>query len=289
VTGCRPRLVTPLVTGWIVAGASAAAQTPHGSLRGIITNEAGAALPGASVELTRVETGERREASAGREGEFTIAPLAPGDYRLEVRAQGYQPGLRRLTIVVNRAEWIDVSLRVGGLAQVVEVVAPMPMVERDSPALTTVIDARQIARLPLDGRNFLELSLLAPGTAPAAPGSATSVRGDFAFAANGAREDANAYLPDGVYNVGPKLNGVAVRPPVDAIREFEVLTGGYDASFGRNAGAHVNVVTKSGANRFDGTVYGFLRNGALDARNFFAPRTEDAPPVDQKVGAPGSP
>ena len=125
--------------------------------------------------------------------------------------------------------------------------------------------------LPLDGRNFLELSLLAPGASPAAQGSAGSVRGDFAFNINGSREDANNFLLDGVYNVDPKLNTFGVKPPVDAIREFEVLTSAYDASFGRSAGAQVNIVLKSGTNRFHGTAYEFLRNQVLDARNFFAP------------------
>ena len=91
--------------------------------------------------------------------------------------------------------------------------------------------------LPLDGRNFYELTLLVPGAAPAAPGSAGSVRGDFAFSVNGAREDANNFLLDGVYNVDPKLNTFGVRPSVDAIHEFEMLTSSYDAAFGRAPGA----------------------------------------------------
>ncbi|MCI0663233.1 MAG: TonB-dependent receptor plug domain-containing protein [Acidobacteria bacterium] len=121
--------------------------------------------------------------------------------------------------------------------------------------------------MPLDGRNYLELSLLVPGATPAAQGSAGSVRGDFTFNINGTREDSNNFLLDGVYNVDPKLNTFGVKPPVDAIREFEVLSSAYDASFGRSAGAQVNIVLKSGTNRFHGTVYEFLRNQVFDARN----------------------
>ena len=106
---------------------------------------------------------------------------------------------------------------------------------------------------------------------------AGSVRGDFAFSVNGAREDSNNFLLDGVYNVDPKLNTFGVRPPVDAIREFETLTSTYDAALGRSAGAQVNVVLKSGTNQLHGSVYEFHRNGALDARNFFAPANEAAP------------
>src|SRR4030095_15535176 len=135
----------------------------------------------------------------------------------------------------------------------------------------------QITSLPLDGRNFLELGLLVPGAAPAAQGSASSVRGDFSFSVNGAREDSNSFLLDGVYNFDPKLNSVGVNPPVDAIREFELLTSTYDASFGRNGGGQVNVVLKSGSNSIHGAAYEFFRNGALDARNFFAPADGGSP------------
>ncbi|HYO82917.1 MAG TPA: TonB-dependent receptor, partial [Bryobacteraceae bacterium] len=134
-----------------------------------------------------------------------------------------------------------------------------------------------IRQLPLDGRNFYELSLLAPGTAPAAQGSAGSVRGDFAIHVNGAREDANNFLLDGIYNGDPKLNGIGVTPPLDAIREFEVLTHTYDASFGRNAGGQVNVVLQSGSNELHGTAWEFFRNAEMDARNAFAPGDAAAP------------
>ena len=145
--------------------------------------------------------------------------------------------------------------------------------------------------LPLDGRNFYELSLLVPGAVPPAQGSAGSVRGDFAFSVNGAREDANNFLLDGVYNIDPKLNTFGVRPSVDAIREFEMLTSTYDASFGRNPGAQVNVVLKSGANDFHGSLFQFHRNAALDARNFFAPASEPKPKYirNQFGGAIGGP
>jgi hypothetical protein len=126
-------------------------------------------------------------------------------------------------------------MTLGNLSDEVTVVATAIPLQKESAALGTVIDGRQVSGLPLDGRNFLELSLLAPGAAPAPQGSASSLRGDFALSVNGVREDAQSFLLDGVYNVDPKLNTPGVRPPVDAIREFEVLTSTYDASFGRNA------------------------------------------------------
>jgi hypothetical protein len=136
---------------------------------------------------------------------------------------------------------------------------------------------QQVVSLPLDGRNYYELSLLLPGVLPAAEGSAGSVRGDFAVNVNGGRDDGNNFLLDGVYNGDPKLNGVGVTSPVDAIREFEVSTAAYDASHGRNAAGQVSVVLKSGANGFHGSAYEFFRNDNLDARNFFAPAGEPDP------------
>ena len=131
--------------------------------------------------------------------------------------------------------------------------------------------------MPLDGRNFLELTLLAPGTVPAAQGSAGSVRGDFAFSVNGGREDFNSFLLDGADNVDPKLNTAGVRPPVDAIQEFEVLTSTPEAAHGRQAASQISVVMKSGTNELQGTAYTFFRNGALDATNYFAPKSEPDP------------
>ena len=121
------------------------------------------------------------------------------------------------------------------------------------------------------------LGLLLPGVAPAAKGSAGSVRGAFSISVNGAREDANNFLLDGAYNGDPKLNGVGVTPPLDAIREFEAATSTYDASFGRNAGGQINVVTRSGSNQLHGTAYEFFSNAALDGNNFFAPSGQPAP------------
>ncbi|MBZ5604978.1 MAG: hypothetical protein LAO79_21990, partial [Acidobacteriia bacterium] len=153
---------------------------------------------------------------------------------------------------------------------------PSPL-RRESSGVGAVIDERMVLGLPLDGRNFYQLSLLLPGVVPPAQGSAGSVRGDFAINVNGAREDSNNFLLDGAYNGDPKLNGVALTSPVDAIREFEVAESTYDSSFGRNAGAQINVVTRSGGNAFHGTGYEFFRNGAMDAQNYFAPKDQPAP------------
>ena len=254
-----------------------AAQTHRGSIRGTVVDSSHARVVSAPIKVIDEETGEVRDATTSSEGEFVASQLRAGSYRVEVEITGHKKYVQRVKLEVNQELRLDIALQIGSVTEEMTVVAPRTPLKRDSVALSTVIENRQIRGLPLDGRNFLELSLLSPGAAPAAPGSAGSVRGDFAFNVNGAREDSNNFLLDGVYNVDPKLNTLGVKPAVDAIREFEILTSTYDASFGRNPGAQVNVVLQSGTNLFHGTAYEFFRNKALDARNFFAPPQETAP------------
>jgi hypothetical protein len=256
---------------------SAHGQTHRGSIRGTLTDSSPTPISNVAIKVVQTETNESRIARTGDQGEFTVSALPPGTYRIEVEQTGYKKYSRLATLQVNQQLRLDVSLEVGPINEELIVTAPETALRKDSSVLGTVIENRQITNLPLDGRNFLELALLVPGATPAAQGSASSVRGDFAFSVNGAREDSNSFLLDGVYDFDPKLNSVGVNPPVDAIREFELLTSTYDASFGRNVGAQVNVVLKSGSNSLHGAAYEFFRNGALDARNFFAPADQPAP------------
>ena len=263
---------------YLLLPALVAAQTHRASLRGTVNDPDGAVIPGANITVTNSQTGEVRTGTSNGEGEYTIASLVAGHYEVKVEKSGFLKFIQLLELFVNQEQRLDVTLRVGGPSVADPVaVQSVPILKMDSPALGTVIENRQVTGLPLDGRNFYELSLLVPGAVPPAPGSAGSVRGDFAFSVNGAREDANNFLLDGVYNVDPKLNTFGVRPSVEAIREFEMLTSTYDASFGRNPGAQVNVILNSGSNNFHGNAFEFHRNAALDARNFFAPATEPKP------------
>ncbi len=254
-----------------------AAQQHRASIRGVIIDPSAQGLAGVQVVATREETNEARHVLTDDRGRFTVAELAPGTYRVNVEHPGYGPFVARTELALNQEFRLEVPLQLGNLVQAVDISAPFSPVDRATPALNTFVDARQLAALPLDGRNFLELALLAPGTAPEPQGSASSGRGDFALTINGAREDFNGFFLDGVYNVDPKLNTPSVRPPMDGIREFQVLTSTYDASFGRNAGGQINVVTRSGANRMSGSAYEFFRDGALAARNHFASETEPRP------------
>ena len=241
------------------------------SVGGVVTDASRKPLAGAAVQLVQIETNRARSAVTGPLGEFTVSSLPPGEYRIEVQREGYARQVQRFTLSLDQEVWAEVLLHSGQRTESVQVAAGAGTLRTESSALGGLIDNRQITGLPLDGRNFYELGLLLAGVAPPAPGSAGSVRGDFAVNIDGAREDSNNFLLDGVFNGDPKLNGIAVTPPVDAVREFEVVAGAFDASFGRNAGGQFNVALKSGTNQFHGTAYEFLRSQLFDARNFFAP------------------
>ena len=257
--------------------AGAGAQSHRSVIRGRVQDASGAVVAGAAVTAINEATGETRTTTSGDTGAFAVAELAPGEWRIEIGVPGHKTHVQRVLLIVNQERRADAQLEVGALSDRVEVTAPAADVRRDSPALGTVVENRQILDMPLDGRNFLELALLAPGTVPAPQGSAGSVRGDFSFSVNGGREDFNSFLLDGADNVDPKLNTAGVRPPVDAIQEFEVLTSTPEAAHGRQGASQISVVMKSGTNQLQGTAYTFIRNGALDATNYFAPRGEPDP------------
>jgi len=254
------------------------AQTLYASLRGQIFDTSGARCPNASVRAVNEDTGEIRSTVTGRDGTFTLSSLPPGLYRIEAELAGFRKFVGKgIRTQVGQEARISIELTPGGPSDQILVTVNQDLIRQGTMDRASVIDNRQILDLPLDGRNFLELSLLLPGTAGAAQGSPGSIRGDFTVHANGAREDSNNFILDGVFNNDPKLNSFAIHPPADAIREFEILTSTYDASFGRSAGAQVNVALKSGTNGFHGTAYEFFRNAALDARNHFASPSDPAP------------
>ncbi len=261
----------------MLAPARLAAQSVLGSIGGRVSESGGAPLPGVRITVVESETNRKRTARSDAQGDFQIMLLPPGAYRLEAELAGFRKHILRIVLQVNQDFRADVSLAPGSLTEVVEVTSARGLVKTETAALGTLIENHQIHRLPLDGRNFIELSLLAPGTAPAAPGSAGSGRGDFAVNINGGREDSNNYHLDGIYNGDPKLGGFGIITPVDAIQEFEVLTSSYDAAFGRSAGGQVNVALKSGTNQWHGAAYEFFRNAATGARNYFAPAREPDP------------
>lgn len=268
----RSRAVVFVVVMVLLSAGALQGQSVRGSIGGTVRDANRAAVAGATVTLVHEETNKKRAATADEGGSFLLTLLPAGSYRLEVTKDGFRTYVQTVKLELNQEIRIDVPMAAGKISERVEVTTPREFLKTETAAVSTVIENRLITGLPLNGRNFYELSLLTPGTAPPAQGSAGSVRGDFAINVSGGREDANQFTLDGVYNGDPKLNGVGVTPPVDGIREFEVLTSTYDASFGRNAGGQISVALKNGTNGFHGTVYEFFRNNVFDARNFFSPR-----------------
>jgi hypothetical protein len=258
------------------------AQTLHATIRGQVADISGSSLANVQVTAVNEDTGEKRRTISDPDGEFTLSVLPAGSYRLEAELPGFRKYVGRgISLQVGQDWRVNLALQPGGPSEEIIVTVTQDLVKPDAMNMGAVVENRQIVNLPLDGRNFLQLALLLPGTAPAAQGAPGSIRGEFSVNVSGAREDSNNFVLDGVFNNDPKLNTFAINPPVDAIREFEILTSTYDASFGRSGGAQVNVALKSGTNQLHGTAYEFFRNAALDARNFFA-HTEDAAPRYQR-------
>jgi len=245
-------------------------QTLHATVRGQLLDSSAARVGNVLVRAINEETQETHQTFSSIDGEYTLAMLSPGRYRIEAEITGFRKYVRTdIRLLVGQYLRMDMVLEPGGPDEEIVVTSLQMLVDPDESNLGLVIENQQIVNLPLDGRNFLQLGLLLPGTAPSAPGSPGSVRGEFTLNVSGAREDSNNFVLDGAFNNDPKLNSFAINPPVDAIREFEIATSTYDASFGRSAGGQINVALKSGTNKYHGTVYEFFRNAVLDARNFF--------------------
>jgi hypothetical protein len=275
------RLILPLLFIFVSLPAMYS-QTLDATVRGVLTDQTGGLLPNVLINAINEETNEARQTYSSVDGEYAITALMPGSYRFEVELSGYRKYVRTgVNLRVGQKLRLNITLDHGGPSDVIVITAQSGIIEPDTTNLGAVIDNQQIVSLPLDRRNFLELSLLLPGATPSAQGSPGSIRGEFAVNVSGGREDSNNFNLDGAFNNDPKLNSFAINPPVDAIREFAVLTSTYDAQFGRSGGSQINMALKSGTNRFHGTVYEFFRNAALDAQNYFS-NAEDGEPRYQR-------
>jgi hypothetical protein len=250
---------------------SAWAQTFQGSFAGTVTDPTGAVIPGVTMTAVEVGKGLSRSAVTLDDGTYEIALLQPGHYRLTAEKAGFEKSSQSpIELTVNQHLRIDFRMKVGVQTTTVTVEAAPLVVDTQTSSVGTTIEQAKVDRVPLNGRNFLELTLFTPGVVPGTSGSRISDRGG-AINVNGMRESMNSYWLDGLDDTSTGVGQFTVAPPVDAVQEFRLETGVYEAKFGAHAGAQVNVVTKSGTNDFHGTLHEFLRNSALDARNFFEP------------------
>jgi hypothetical protein len=211
-------------------------------------------------------------------GAYVLLELPVGHYQLQVEARGFQTYVQQGIILnVNETATIPVRLVVGAETQQVQVMADAQLIQGTVTSLGKTVSGREVLDLPLDGRNFTQLGLLQPGVVPLTPGleeAGGSLRAGQAYAVNGQRPESNNFLIDGANNFNGVDGGFVLKPPVDAITEFKILTHNASAEFGQSLGSTTNIITRSGANSFHGALWEFLRNDALDATNYFAATTE---------------
>jgi hypothetical protein len=249
------------------------------SITGSITDKSSAAVAAAKVTIQNLETQAVKEAITEESGIFTIPFLQPGKYKVTASKSGFKPVFQDITLEVNQTARFDFQLEVGNVTESVEVRASNPLIESDTSSIGQVVEQRQVAELPLNGRNFVQLATLGPGVTGVGFGSRGTImsgsrpddlRPGSEIFANGNREGSNNFLWDGIDNNERLTLSIVLRPSVEAVREFKIQTSLFTADQGRNSGATVNVITKSGSNQFHGSAYNFLRNEKTDARNFFS-------------------
>lgn len=285
----------------LAASVSAVLAQATGQITGVVTDGSGAVLPGVTVEATNAGTGAVRTAVTGSDGLYTLPLLQPGVYTVRATLEGFRVGQQDgVRVTVTETARAVFQLEVGQVSETVTVTAAATLVETSNATHGIVIDQQKVVDLPLNGRNFTQLGTLIPGVvAPptglggqngdATPGGFGNATGGFNV--NGMRNQSNNFLMDGATNNDTFNTGFVLRPPPDAIEEFKILTHAFGAEFGRNAGAVVNVVTKSGSNKLAGAAWNFNRDDALQARNFFAPGNQPKPVLKQNQfgGAFGGP
>jgi len=250
--------------------AAAFGQVTSGSISGYVIDPSGG--PIANAPLTATDSGHAvaRHAATDTAGFYRFLEMPPGTYTVSASAEGFvRADTQDVRVEVNSQVRVDFYPPIAGKGESVTVTGRVPTVASESSELGEVMERGQIDSLPLESRDFLQLALLTPGVVPPVQNSELSTRGNFAMHVNGAREEFNDFLLDGVDNNDADVNRYTLQPPVDAIQEFKISTNCYSAEYGRSAGGQVNVITRSGTNETHGFLYEYLRNRDLDARNFF--------------------
>ena len=249
----------------LVAGPRADAQVSLASVTGVVADAAEAVIPSASVVIKNVETGIETAAETNETGYYTLLSLVPGSYELHVSSDGFRRFVRAgLELETGQNLRLDVELEIGALTESVTVTSAAPSINLERGAVKgDVIVYEEIQDLPLLGRDFTELAFLVPGVMPRGRG-----QGSFA-SVNGARADQTNFYVDGVSNRNPVGGGAQVRPPLDAVEEFRVVTSGFSAEYGGFSGGIIGVTMRSGTNQFHGSIFEYMRNEAVDARGFF--------------------
>jgi len=255
---------------FMLLSVSASAQSFTATISGTAKDPSGAVLPGVQITAVNSNTNLSRTVVTNERGDYVIPLLPVGTYQVTAELPGFKSEIRQgIVLQVDQRISVDFSLQLGEVSEKLLVTEAAPLVQSETSSLGDVIENRRVVELPLNGREFQNLTLLVPGAFNPAQGTNLGYRGGITVA--GAREEGTAFSLDGVDMVNGLVRMVSFKPSIDAIQEFKVQTSSYSAEYGRSAGGQVSVTTKSGTNEFHGTVFEFLRNSAMDAKNYFDP------------------
>lgn len=254
----------------LLAASGVWAQNVNATLRGAVKDQSGAVITGAKITITNLEKGTVRPVESNASGDYIALQLPPQAYSVEASASGFKiKKYESFVLQVGQEARLDFVLEVGASSERIVVEEAAPLIQSEDGSNSGVIDEKKVKELPLNGRVFYDLARLVPNVFNPPQGSSLSARGGFNVAGNA--ETTNNFLLDGTDNNDRTTGQPSVRPSIDGIREFRILSGTYNAEYGRQSGGQVLVTTKSGSNEIHGTVYEFFRNNNFDARNFFSP------------------
>jgi carboxypeptidase family protein len=256
---------------WLMMAPCSTAQTraTGADIEGTVVDQVGGVLVGATVDVANLETNVVRRATSDMTGRFVVPALAPGRYAVTVTHEGFRPEKREeVPLFLGQSLTLEFSLQVAPISETVPVTADTPLIQVNRPQISSLISQRQIESLPINGRNFISFSVLAPGVAPDhTPQQGASMTSGLTF--GGQRARANNIMVDGFDNNDVFVGAVRATFSQEAVREFEVLPNSYSAEFGKASGGVVNIVSKSGTNTMRGNAYLYFRDEALNSRSYF--------------------
>ncbi|MCX6628106.1 MAG: carboxypeptidase-like regulatory domain-containing protein, partial [Candidatus Solibacter sp.] len=276
-----------LATALLLLSLPLAAQ--NSSLVGTVKDPQGALVPRAHVTLVNSATKVSQSAQTDENGNYEFSVVRPGGYSVKVEQAGFRTFLRdNIALAVDQRGRVDASLEVGDSTTMVTVQAESMGVQTENSSVGEVIETKKIVEIPLNGRFFLDLALLTPGTVVPSTSNRTFLAapsgiGASGINASGAREDSTNYLFDGINLSDMVQNQITFQPNVDMIQEFKVQTNAFSAEYGRNAGIIINAVSKQGGNGLHGTAYEFVRNEKFDAKNFFDAGNKPIAPFKRNI------
>jgi len=277
----KSAVATVLVAVAVLLSSTGLLADVTGSITGVVHDPRQAVVTGATVQVTNVQTNVSQQATTGADGAYHFLALSPGNYKITATASGFRAyNATDITLQVNDQLRIDIALQVGTVAETIDVSASAVHVETENTQVGDVIDSKKMLALPLNGRSYLDLLGLQAGVAPTTAGTVEGntqsnrpvsgyITNTGNVSVNGQRETANAFLVNGGDVSEGRNLGAGLVPNLDSVQEFRLITNSFDAEYGKFSGAVMNAITKSGTNRFHGDVFEFLRNDAMDARNFF--------------------